>query len=249
MKNILIVGKNSFIAKNFINDFKYKINFFYLDKIFRMNKANSYEKYLEHKIKKNKIDIILNFAANNDNSFNVNFSKILESNFYLPLSILKISNRFPITLFYFLSKDMNENKKIKNFYALSKEMLKVYLNNKENDCKIRLLNIDSIFGPYDLNTKRIFPSIFNHLLNKKKKNFNANQVKNFTFVKDLNNEIFRLFSNQNRFIYKEVNSKKINLKELYKLLKSRNLNKIIKKRKYQALFLTLEWYKKYYGKK
>ena len=53
---------------------------------------------------------------------------------------------------------------------------------------------------------------------------------------------------KNLFI-KKLRSKKINLKNLYKLLKSRNLSKIIKKPKYQALFLTLEWYKKYYGKK
>ena len=249
MKNILIIGKNSFIAKNFINDFKNRINIFYFNKIFKKDKKTLYEKYLEQNIKKNKINIILNFAANNDNSFGGNFSKILESNFYLPLSIFKISNKFQITLFCFLSKDMNENKIIKNFYALSKEMLNVYVNSKKNNCKIRLLNIDSVFGPYDLNTRRIFPSIFNHLFDNRKKNFNINQFKNFTFVKDLNNEIFKLFLNQKKFIYKEVRSKKINLKNLYKLLKSRNLSKIIKKPKYQALFLTLEWYKKYYGKK
>ena len=66
---------------------------------------------------------------------------------------------------------MIKNKKNKNFYALSKEMLKVYLLSKENNCKLRLLNIDSIFGPYDLNNRRIFPSIFKHLYQKKKKKF------------------------------------------------------------------------------
>ena len=249
MKNILIIGKNSFIAKNFINEFNNRVKIFYINKNYKNNKKKLFEKYLEQNIKKNNIDIILNFAANNDNSFNGNFSKILESNFYLPLSILKISNKFRTTLFCFLSKDMNENTKTKNFYALSKEMLRVYMNNKEYNCKLRLINIDSVFGPNDLNTRRIFPSIFSHLYSKKKINFNVNQVKAFTFVKDLNNMIYRLFSNQKKFIYKEVESKKINLKILFKLLKSRNLDNIIKKSKYRALFLTLEWYKKYYGKK
>ena len=249
MNNILLIGKNSFIAKNFIHDFKDKLKIFYFNKTFRKNKKSSFETDLEKIVKKNKIDTILNFAANNDNSFSSNFSKILEANFYLPLSILKISNKLRIKLFLFLSKDMIENKKNKNFYALSKEMLKVYLLNKENNCKLRLLNIDSIFGPYDLNNRRIFPSIFKHLCQKKKKNFNLNQVKNFTFVKDLNKDIFKLLSYNDKFIYKEIKSNRINLKKLYKLLKTSNLNKINGKSKYQALFLTLEWYKKYYGKK
>ena len=144
---------------------------------------------------------------------------------------------------------MNENTKTKNFYALSKEMLRVYMNNKEYNCKLRLINIDSIFGPYDLNNKRIFPSIFNQLFNKKKKIFNLNQVKAFNFVKDLNNNIFKLFLKNDKFIYKDIKSKKINLKKIYKLLKSTKFDKNIYKTKYRALFLTLEWYKKYYGKK
>ena len=92
MNNILLIGKNSFIAKNFINDFKDKLKIFYFNKTFRKNKKFLFEKDLEKIVKKYKIRIILNFAANNDNSFSSNFSKILESNFYLPLSILKISN-------------------------------------------------------------------------------------------------------------------------------------------------------------
>ena len=249
MNNILLIGKNSFISKNFIYDYKDKLKIFYFNKTFRKNKKSLFEKDLEKIVKKNKISTILNFAANNDNSFSSNFSKILESNFYLPLSILKVSNKLRIKLFLFLSKDMIENKKNKNFYALSKEMLKVYLLSKKNNCKLRLLNIDSIFGPYDLNNRRIFPSIFKHLYQKKKKNFNLNQIKNFTFVKDLNKDIFKLLSYDDKFIYKEIKSNKINLKKLYKILKSSNLNKIISKTQYQALFLTLEWYKKYYGKK
>ena len=238
-----------FNEKNFIHNFKSKLIISYLNKIYKKDKELSFEKSLEKIIKKNKIDIILNFAANNDNSYSSNFLEILESNFYLPLSILKISNKLDTTLFLFLSKDMSKNKKIKNFYSLSKEMLKVYVFNKKNNCKLRLINIDSIFGPYDLNNKRIFPSIFNQLFTKKKKIFNLNQVKAFTFVKDLNNNIFKLFLKNDKFIYKDIKSKKINLKKIYKLLKSTKFDKNIYKTKYRALFLTLEWYKKYYGKK
>ena len=75
MNNILLIGKNSFIAKNFINDFKDKLKIFYFNKTFRKNKKFLFEKDLEKIVKKNKISIILNFAANNNNSFSSNFSK------------------------------------------------------------------------------------------------------------------------------------------------------------------------------
>ena len=121
---------------------------------------------------------------------------------------------------------MIKNKKARIFMLWVKKCLK-FIFSKENNCKLRLLNIDSIFGPYDLNNRRIFPSIFKHLYQKKKKNFNLNQVKNFTFVKDLNKDIYKLLSYNNKFIYKEIKSNKINLKKIYKLLKSSNLDKII----------------------
>ena len=70
-------------------------------------------------------------------------------------------------LFLFLSKDMDKNNIVKNFYSLSKEMLKVYLDNKKFKCKLRILNIDSVYGPFDINYKRIFPSIFYNIYNKK----------------------------------------------------------------------------------
>ena len=63
-----------------------------------------------------------------------------------------------------------------------------------------------------------------------------NQVKNFTFVKDLNKDIFKLLSYNDKFIYKEIKSNKINLKKLYKILKSSNLNKIILNKSYVFVF-------------
>ena len=251
MKNILVIGSKSFICKNFIYDFDSRFNFFSMNKYFRKDNQRNFLKILDKNIKKNKIDLILNFAAINDNSFKVkNFEKILESNFNLPLALIKSANKHRIPIFLFLSKDMNENNKFKNFYSISKEMLRVYLNNIKLNCKMRILNIDSVYGPFDLNKKRIFPSIFNNLYGQKKVNINLKQNKNFIYVKDLNKIIYDLIFNKNYFIYKDIKSKKMDINLIYSFLeKNKTMTLKRKSLKYHPLFITSDWYKKYYGKK
>ena len=251
MKNILVIGIRSFISKNFIHDFNSKFNFFSIHRYFKKNNEKTFLETLDKNIRKNKIDLILNFAAINDNSFKVkNFDKILESNFYLPIALIKSANKYRIPLFLFLSKDMNENDKLKNFYSISKEMLRVYLDNIKLDCKMRVLNIDSVYGPFDLNKKRIFPSIFNNLYNRKKVNINLKQNKYFTYVKDLNKIIYNLIFDKKHFAYKDIKSKKMNINLIYSLLKKNKTMTLRRKSlKYYPLFITSDWYKKYYGKK
>ncbi len=250
MTNILIIGQKSFVAKNFIFDFKDKFNFFYFQRYFKKNNKN-YSIILENFIRNNKIKLILNFAGNNDNSFvNKNFEKILVSNFYLPITLLKLSDKLKIPLFLFLSKDMNNNNLLKNFYSISKNMLKSFIYNNNFKCKLRILNLDSLYGPYDLNYNRIFPSIFYNIYNKKKKKTNLYQIKNFTYVKDLNKILYKLIYKKDHFIYKNIKSDKINITKVYKLLiKNKNIDLKKKRIQYRSLFLTSEWYKKYYGKK
>ena len=251
MKNVLIIGIKSFISKNFIDDFNYKFNFFSTHKYFKKKSEKNFLKILDKNIKKNKIDLILNFAAINDNSFKAkNFNRILESNFYLPIALIKSANKHKIPLFLFLSKDMIENNKLKNFYSISKEMLRVYLDNIKLHCKIRIMNIDSIYGPYDLNKKRIFPSIFNNLYGQKKVSINLNQNKYFTYVKDLNKIIYNLIFSKKNFIYKDIKSKKMNINSTFSLLKKKKTMSLKRKSlRYHSLFITSDWYKKYYGKK
>ncbi len=251
MKNILVIGSKSFISKNFIYDFSSKFNFFLLRKYFKKDNQKNFLRILDKNIKKNKIDLILNFAAVNDNSFKTkNFKKIFESNFYLPIVLIKSANKYKIPLFLFLSKDMNENDKLKNLYSISKEMLRVYLENIKLDCKMRVLNIDSVYGPFDLNKKRIFPSIFNNLYGQKKVSINYKQNKYFTYVKEVNKIIYDFIFNKKHFIYKDIKSKKMNINLIHSLLKKKNSMNMIKKSfRYSPLFTTSEWYKKYYGKK
>lgn len=220
MKNILIIGSKSFIAKNFIEDFSHKFNLFYFNRYFK-KKDKSFLKNLKIFIKKNNIDLILNFAADNNNSYkNNDFDKILESNFYLPISLIRLANLFKIPLFLFLSKDKDKNNQVKNFYSISKEMLNTYINNDKFKCKLRLLNIDSLYGPLDLNKSRIFPSIFYNLYNKNKIKINFKQTKHFTYVKNLNKVIFNLIFKKKHFIYKSIRSEKININIAYNLLKT-----------------------------
>ena len=251
MKNILLIGTKSFISKNFIYDFSSKFNLFLMHEYFKKKDEKTFSRILDKNIKKNKIDLILNFAAVNDNSFQgKNFDKIIESNFYLPITLIKSANKYKTPLFLFLSKDMSENDKLKNFYSISKEMLRIYLENIKFDCKIRILNIDSVYGPFDLNKKRIFPSIFNNLYGQKKININLKQKKHFTYVKDLNKIIYNLIFNKKHFIYKDIKSKKININSIFNLLKKKKTISLRRKSlKYYSLFMTSDWYKKYYGKK
>ena len=107
-----------------------------------------------------------------------------------------------------------------------------------------------MYGPYDLNYNRIFPSIFYNIYNKKKKKTNLYQIKNFTYVKDLNKILYKLIYKKDHFIYKNIKSDKINITKVYKLLiKNKNIDLKKKRIQYRSLFLTSEWYKKYYGKK
>ena len=251
MKNILVIGSKSFISKNFIYDFNSKFNFFPIRQYFKKDNQKNFLRNLDRNIRKNQIDLILNFAAINDNSFKVkNFGKILESNFYLPIALIKSANRHKIPLFLFLSKDMTENDKLKNLYSISKHMLRVYLDNIKLDCKMRVLNIDSVYGPFDLNKKRIFPSIFNNLYGPKKVKINLKQNKYFTYVKEINKIIYNLIFNKKHFIYKDIKSKKMNIELIYNLLKKKK-STILREKSliYNPLFITSEWYKKYYGKK
>ena len=69
----------------------------------RYNKKNSniFEKKIYSFMKNNNINYIINFAGNNNNSHKIlDFEKILESNFYLPLSLIKVCEKLDLTLIH-----------------------------------------------------------------------------------------------------------------------------------------------------
>ena len=141
MINILIYGKNSFLAKNFTYNYKSKYNLFFFNKYFK--KKNTFEKKITKFVKKNKITHIINFAACNDNSlFNNNSKLIFNSNFSLPVTLLEISNNLNLDIFLFLSQEIDKNEsKFDNFYSLSKNLLFEYIKYSNNKNRIRIINI------------------------------------------------------------------------------------------------------------
>jgi len=250
VKKILIYGHKSFIAKNFIHDYSKKYDLFFFKK--RFNKSIKFEKLIIKFIKKNNIKYIINFAANNDNSiYSKNFNEIIQSNFNLAVKFIEISKKLNLTLFLFSSKDMNKSYSIQNFYSISKLMLQSFLENCGSDIKVRILNLDSIYGPQDFNFKRIIPSIILKILAKKRNlnKINFNQKKNFTYVKDVNKLISKLLNNNKKHIYKEMPSKRYYIDDLYTYLKDLDFNFNEKTYKYKSFVETLKWYKDHYESK
>jgi len=249
MKNILIYGNNSFLAKNFITkeNKNHKLYFF---KIYFNNEINFREKIIKF-IKKNKINCIINFAANNDNAINSSNSiDILKSNFTLPSLLVEISSKFKIELFLFLSKEMKKKNSNKdNFYSFSKNLLLDYIHHSKHKNKIRFINLGSIYGPMDVNFKRLIPSIIIKILKKHNKKININQKKEFTYVDDAVNEISLLLSMNKKFTNTTIKSKVYDVGEVYHYLKNYYLKNNYKRiNKYDNFITTFNWYLKNYEK-
>ena len=244
MNNILIFGHKSFIAKNFISDYSDKFKIYLFKKYFK--KQKDFEKNILKFIKRNKIKTIINFAANNNNLKKAdNFNQILNSNYNLPISLIKICEKVKTTIFLFLSQDSSTTKYFQNYYSLSKNMLYYYLISNNFKTKVRVLNINSTFGPRDKNLKRLVPSLMIKLIINKVK-INLNQKKNLIYVKDLNKEIVKLFNFKKKFIYKKIKGKNYDIYEVYKYLKNLERKNNIKNKNYDRFYDTYIWYKKNY---
>ena len=99
---ILIVGKKSFIAQNFIKKYSKRVKFFYFNHYFPDN-YNEFARKISLYVSKKKIDHILNFIGNNDNSlFPINGKNILRDNYILPLVLVNLFKKKK-NYFYFFS--------------------------------------------------------------------------------------------------------------------------------------------------
>ena len=128
-------------------------------------------------------------------------------------------------------------------------MLKSYIQTTRLTCNLRIFNIDSVYGPFDKNLKRLVPSICLKILNKNKKDkINLNQMKRLLYVKDVNRVISKSLNFKKKYYFREIKSNLYNVKEMYIYLKNSNLN-IKKKIKFYTFVETLKWYKKHYGSK
>ena len=246
MKNILIYGSNSFIAKNFVIKYENYYNIYCYNKYFKNQKkfSSSLFKY----IKRNKIKYLINFAADNNNSKkNESSKKILNSNFILPVTLLDLSEKLNVTIFLFLSAEATKNNEIKNFYALSKKMLFEYVYSRKFSNKIRIINFDSVFGSFDKNFQRLIPSMMINFIKSKKVNINLNQKKKLIHVDEVNKKISNLLYSKKKLIYSKIDGKLYNIYIVYKFIKKYLKNKKLKKNKYKNFISTYKWYLKYYG--
>jgi len=246
---ILIIGKNSFIAQNFISKYSNKNKFFYFNLHFTDNYKNYIKKILLF-VKKNKINHIINFAGNNDNSIFLNTNKnILRDNFIFPLTLVELFNKQRINFTFFLSSEIEkiENSKENSLYALSKFFLQDSLKFISKRNKISLIKIDNVYGPRDLNFNRLIPSLMLKLLFKKKKiKIRLNQQKKLIYVKNLLPIIFKTIKNKKPFNVVNVKGKNINILNLW-----HNINKTLRNKHerstknnvFSNFFETLEWYK------
>ena len=136
-----------------------------------------------------------------------------------------------------------------NFYSFSKNLLLDYIQYSKHKNKIRLINLGSIYGPMDLNLKRLIPSMIIKLFKGHKIKINLNQTKEFTFVDDVIFEINSLLSMDKKFINASVRSKVYNMRDVYNHLKNYHLKKGYKRiNKYDNFIKTFNWYLENYEK-
>ena len=246
---ILIIGKKSFIAQNFIKKYSNRIKFFYFNLYF----SDNYKEFLKKislYVNKKKINHIINFIGNNDNSLiPVNDNNILRDNFILPLALVNLFKQKKINFTFFLSSEINkiENPNENSIYSLSKFFLQDSLRFILIKNNISLIKMDSVYGPYDLNFNRLIPSLMLKLLfyNKNIK-VKLTQQKKLIYVKNILSVILKTTKNKKSLDIIDIKGKNFNILDLWKKINNALLQKhkkITKKSDYYNFIETLKWYK------
>ena len=245
---VLILGKKSFIARNFIKKYSNHIKFFYFNLYF----SDNYKEFLKKislYVNKKKIDHIINFIGNNDNSLiPADDNKILRDNFILPLALVNLFKKKKINFTFFLSTEIDkiENSNENNIYSLSKFFLQDSLRFILIKNNISLIKIDNVFGPHDLNFNRLIPSLMLKLLfNNKALKVKLAQQKKLIYVKDLIPIIFKTIKNKKSFNIIHIRGKNFNILKLWKSINNilrNNPKRITKSNNCHNFIKTLEWY-------
>jgi|TARA_B100001964_G_scaffold244344_1_gene325426 nucleoside-diphosphate-sugar epimerase len=246
---ILIIGKNSFLAKNFIKKYSRINKFFY----FNLRFSNNYKNFLNNVYKyvnKKKINHIINFIGNNDNSiYPGHTDKILRDNFTLPINLVNLFKKKKINFTFFLSNEIDkiENSDENSIYALSKFFLLKSLRFITIKNKISYIKMDTVYGPYDLNFNRLIPSIMLKILFREKKiKVNLDQYKKLIYVDEILPLIIKTTKNKKLINIINARGKNYNILNLYKIINNPFHHKypILSKSKNIYNFIkTLEWYK------
>ena len=236
--SIKLKKKRLSLIKNFKNFKFYKIDL--LDK-----------KKLENLFKKNKIDIIFNFAAQAGVRYvSSHPEKFIESNIYGFHNLIEVSKKYEISKFFYASSSsvygdknkfpVSENVRLhpKNIYGLSKKMNEEYvnmsLNHKTNYIGLRFFTVFGEWGRPDMLILKFLDYA------KKNKEFflnnSGNHWRDFTYINDVVEILLKLKNkkfNENQ-IYNICSNRPIHIKKLVSYLIKKTHNKKIKNVKHNS---------------
>ena len=258
---VLVLGSNSFIAKNIISKiFFKKIYCVQKKKTKQFNKKNSkyfYFDLLDHRKLKNVIDMydydkIILCASNNNNSNNLNKNNIdiFSENTNILLNVLELLKyKKKIKIVNFSSIEIKKKKQ--SMYSISKKINYQLCNfyNTNYNLKIKNLNLPNVFGENDLNFNRIIPFLVKNIFFKKK--FLIKKKKNkitFIYIDDL----LKVLVDDRK---KLRNTYLISIHELkIKISNFMNLKENLQRNNFKYhfdfnLYKTINWYKCYFKKK
>ena len=221
---------------------KYKNFKFYKIDINNQNK-------LEKIFKKNKIDFVLNLAAQAGVRYSIDHPrKYIDTNIFGFYNILENSTKYKIKrLFYASSSSVygennnfplreDENVNPKNIYGLSKkvneEVSQIF--NKYYSLKCTGLRFFTVFGEWGRPDMMMMKYINAHF---KKKTFQLNNfgkhIRDFTYVGDVVKILYLLIKNHKKLKSADVlnicSNKPVKLNKIIKLMKKKNIKPFIKK--------------------
>ena len=241
-KNLLVLGGKSFIAYNFLKLYPKDKTFIWTKKDLSKldyKKASAY-------IKKNKIEIILNFISDNNNKpNNYNLIESFYSNSFFSLLLIEIllNENYNFKLILFSSFEVNKLKsKRESIYGINKKYIEdiIFYAPEQKKKFIKLVKLNSVLGPGDTNFTRIIPSLIKKIILNKKKKLKIN-YKYFVRVDYLCNSLLNFINSDNAKL--TLKGKRYKILALEKLFRS--YNKANSPYKDDFFFKTFIWYKNY----
>ena len=247
MKNLLnkklvvaYIGKNSFLAKQFIRNYRNKFKFKSIN--IDIRDINKIKKWL---LENSDINIFINFAAitsvnecanNKKKSFDINYKAVINL-----LNLINKSNLLNFRYFLNLSTSHifkpskfklreNSTKKPQNYYGKTKLFLENFIlkNNKKYFFKI---GIARIFNYYNRNSKKNFfiNDIKKILSNNNQKIYfkNISTFRDFISIHNINNALYKMVQLNLKGDFNICSGKKIYLPDIVKHLNNRMKNKIL----------------------
>lgn len=245
-KKILIIGSNSFIAKNYITLSKYNKKILPLStKDLKDLNGKFNTKRLKRIFKNHLIEIIINFTSNNNNSTSrfTKDSQVVLENISFHLEVLEFIKEKNISIIYFDSFEKYNSKN--SSYKLSKKILENIYNfyRKKYKINVKKVLLPTVIGINDLNFNRLVPYLLKKILINKKISIKKQKKIIFTFVDNVIFKIDNIVSNSKKNLLLKKYEKKVGY--FYSEFKKIHHNKKYQNKKFLYIY---NWYKDYFKK-